>query len=224
MAIIYLVLGLAVFALPALDDRRRRPSLNAGPGDDPMFGYAIPLRCSHRRRHGAAVVATRPLHEMGDGPGCAARKARRARLTASSSSSADRSPRRSQDWKQYLVAMLAFNVVMFAVSFGIMALAAISAAQPRRQGRDRGQPDLQHGGLLHLEHQPAALFGRSVDELSLAARRADVAAIRVGGNRHRRARGAGARARRPIRLATSSSTCSAPRSSCSCPWRSLWRC
>ena len=29
---------------------------------------------------------------------------------------------RSQDWKQYIVTMLAFNAVMFAISFGIMAL------------------------------------------------------------------------------------------------------
>jgi K+-transporting ATPase ATPase A chain len=30
--------------------------------------------------------------------------------------------RASQDWKQYMIAMLAFNVLMFVVSFGIMAL------------------------------------------------------------------------------------------------------
>ncbi len=42
--------------------------------------------------------------------------------------------RRSQDWKQYLVAMLVFNVVMFAVSFGAMALQQYLPLNPDGKG------------------------------------------------------------------------------------------
>jgi K+-transporting ATPase ATPase A chain len=42
-----------------------------------------------------------------------------ARLFARVGGAAARAP---QDWKQYLLALLAFNVPMFVVSFGIMAL------------------------------------------------------------------------------------------------------
>ena len=59
---------------------------------------------------------------------------------------------RSQDWKQYIVTMLAFNAVMFAISFGIMALQQYLPLNPDGKEGDRGQPDLQHGGILHLEH------------------------------------------------------------------------
>ncbi len=95
--------------------------------------------------------------------------------------------------------------------------AAIPAAQPRWKGGTRRKPDLQHSGLVHLQYQPSALFRRSVDELPVAAWRADVATIRVGSNRH-------CCAWRRWRVdwldegtsAISSWTCSGRRSSCSC--------
>ena len=96
-----------------------------------------------------------------------------------------------------MVAMLVFNVVMFVVSFAILALQQYLPLNPDGKGAHRRRPDLQHRRLVHLQHQPAALFRRGVDELPLAARRADVAAVRVGGDRHRRAGGARARAGRP---------------------------
>ncbi len=75
--------------------------------------------------------------------------------------------------------------------------AAIPAAQSRRQRRDQRGPDLQHRRLVHVQHQPAALFRRSLDELLFAARRADVAAVRVGSDRYCRIGGSRTRAGRP---------------------------
>jgi K+-transporting ATPase ATPase A chain len=46
--------------------------------------------------------------------------------------------RRSQDWKQYVVSMLAFNVVMFVVSFGIMALQQYLPLNPDAMGGIEG--------------------------------------------------------------------------------------
>ncbi len=43
----------------------------------------------------------------------------------------------AQNWKQYIVSMLVFNVLMFVVSFGIMALQQHLPLNPGRQGRDR---------------------------------------------------------------------------------------
>jgi K+-transporting ATPase ATPase A chain len=45
---------------------------------------------------------------------------------------------RSQDWKQYVIAMLVFNVVMFVVSFGIMALQQYLPLNPDGQGPIEG--------------------------------------------------------------------------------------
>jgi K+-transporting ATPase ATPase A chain len=45
---------------------------------------------------------------------------------------------RSQNWKQYLVAMLIFNVVMFVVSFGIMALQQYLPLNPDGMGPIEG--------------------------------------------------------------------------------------
>ena len=105
--------------------------------------------------------------------------------------------RASQDWKQYMIAMLVFNLVMFVRDLRYSGVAAVSAAQPGRHGTDRRKPDLQHRGFVHFEHQSPALLGRIHAELPLAARRADVAAVRLGGDRHCRAGGAGPWARRP---------------------------
>ena len=46
--------------------------------------------------------------------------------------------RRSQDWKQYVIAMLVFNVVMFVVSFSIMALQQYLPLNPDGQGPIEG--------------------------------------------------------------------------------------
>jgi K+-transporting ATPase ATPase A chain len=46
--------------------------------------------------------------------------------------------RRSQDWKQYVFAMLVFNVVMFVVSFAIMALQQYLPLNPDGQGPIEG--------------------------------------------------------------------------------------
>ena len=105
--------------------------------------------------------------------------------------------REQQGWKRYAIALLAFNAVMFVDAFAFLALQQHLPLNPDGEGRRRAEPGLQHGRLVHLEHEPAALLGRGDDELPLAALRAHVAAVRLRGDWHRRAGGAGARAGRP---------------------------
>ena len=50
-----------------------------------------------------------------------------------------------QNWKQYAVALLLFNTVMFVFGFVVLALQPLLAAQPGRQGDAGPDDDLQHG-------------------------------------------------------------------------------
>ena len=86
---------------------------------------------------------------------------------------------------------------MFVVSFALLALQPLPAAQSRRQGRDRAEPDLQHDRLVHLEHEPAALLGRSDDELSSQLFALMWLQFVSAAHRHRGAGRARARAGRP---------------------------
>ena len=143
-----------------------------------------------------AIVAARPLHDLGDGPG-PVRPGAAAGFTRAFQAIGGSLTREHQDWKRYVVAMLVFNVVIVHRDLRDPGAAAASAAQSRRHGRHAGRHVLQHRRFVRDQHQPAALLRRSVAELLLAALRADVAAVRVGGDRHRRAGGARARPRRP---------------------------
>ena len=65
-----------------------------------------------------------------------------------------------QDWKQYVLAMLVFTRRAVRVRIRRSLPAADRAAQSARPRLARADDDLQHGHLLHDQHQPAALFGR----------------------------------------------------------------
>ena len=101
---------------------------------------------------------------------------------------------------------------------------AMAAAQPRRQGRARPDAGVQHRRVVHDEHQPPALFGRGVAELPQPARRPDVAAVRLGGDGHRGARGTGPGDRgagEPRQLPRRRAAGELPRAAAG--WRSSWR-
>ena len=104
-----------------------------------------------------------------------------------------------QGWKAYSVSLLAFNAVDVRLGLPGAGRAAPPAVEPRRQGGPRAEPDLQHRRLVRHQHQPPALLGRAVAVLSLAARRHRLAAVRLGGHRHRGAGGARPRTRRAAR-------------------------
>ena len=101
-----------------------------------------------------------------------------------------------QDWKSYALALAAFNVVMFVFVFALLATQHLLPLNPDGQG----------AASLDLVFNTAARFttntnlqhysGREHLELPCPAWRADVAAVRVGGDRDRGAGGAGARDRR----------------------------
>jgi K+-transporting ATPase ATPase A chain len=130
---------------------------------------------------------------------------------------------KSQDWKAYMVSMLVFNVVMFVVTFGILALQQYLPLNPDGMNAIEGSlifntaasftsnTNLQHysgestlsylsqlAGLMWLQFVSAA-----TGIAALVALAAALPAVR--------------------RSATSSSTCSAPRSSCCCRWRWWWQ-
>ena len=65
-----------------------------------------------------------------------------------------------QNWKQYTVALLIFNTVLFVYGYIVLVAAAMDAAEsarPRHAGADH---DLPYGHLVHHQYQHAALFGR----------------------------------------------------------------
>ena len=67
-----------------------------------------------------------------------------------------------QGWKQYAVALLLFNTVMFVVGFAFLALQPVLAVSTRTTRKDAGaHDDLQHGDLVPDQHQPAALLRRA---------------------------------------------------------------
>ena len=65
-----------------------------------------------------------------------------------------------QNWKQYTVALLIFNTVLFVFGFVVLCAAAADAAESARARHAGADDDLQHGHVVHDEHQPAALFRR----------------------------------------------------------------
>ena len=131
-----------------------------------------------------------------------------------------------QNWKQYALALLLFNVAIFVVGFAILALQPLPAVpQSRRQGDARADDDLQHRLLVPDQHQPAALLGRSaplvlqpaVLHLLEAVRHAGDRPVRPGGDHPRPARRQAHGQLLPRPVARRSSTSS-------CRWRSSWPC
>ena len=65
-----------------------------------------------------------------------------------------------QNWKQYTLAMLIFNSVLFVFGYIVLSLQP-DAAESAGHGDAGPDDDLSHGNIVHDQHQPAALFGRS---------------------------------------------------------------
>ncbi|MEZ6085141.1 MAG: potassium-transporting ATPase subunit KdpA [Phycisphaerae bacterium] len=64
-----------------------------------------------------------------------------------------------QNWKQYVVSMLVFNLVMFVLVFVILITQSMHPLNPRRQAGDGAVTGIQHIGQLHQQYQPPALLG-----------------------------------------------------------------
>ena len=103
--------------------------------------------------------------------------------------------KQEQHWVTYAVAMLLFSVA------GFLSLYALQRFQDVLPFNPAGQSAVEQGlafntvGQLRHQHELAVLRARDHDELSGADGRADGAQFRVGGDRHRAGRRAGARLR-----------------------------
>ena len=65
-----------------------------------------------------------------------------------------------QNWKQYTVALLVFNTVLFVYGYTVLVAAAVDAAESTRARHAGADHDLPYRHLVHHQHQHAALFGR----------------------------------------------------------------
>ena len=65
-----------------------------------------------------------------------------------------------QNWKQYVGALLVFNIVLFVYGYVVLALQTVDAAESRRQGNALPQHHLSSRDLVHDEHGPPALGRR----------------------------------------------------------------
>ena len=92
--------------------------------------------------------------------------------------------KREQHWLTYTVAMLLFHVGGFLIIYGLMRLQALLPLNPAGSIRRRPRPFLQHGDLLHHQHQLAELRRREHAVLSDADGRPDAPEFPVGGDRH----------------------------------------
>ena len=63
-------------------------------------------------------------------------------------------------WTEYAVSMLLFSVVSMLLLYLHAAAAGLSAVQPAEAGRGvAAGTGVQHGGVVHHQHQLAGLFG-----------------------------------------------------------------
>ena len=92
---------------------------------------------------------------------------------------------REMRWTEYAAAMLLFSVVSMLRALSDAARAAVAAVEPAGLRRRAAGPGLQHGRVVHHEHELAGLQRRVDDELSDPDGRARVPQLRVGGDRHR---------------------------------------
>ena len=67
----------------------------------------------------------------------------------------------AQNWKQYAVALLLFNLVMFIFGFVVLSNQPAFPLNPDNKPMVAPDDDLQLGGLLPDEHEPATLLGRA---------------------------------------------------------------
>ena len=65
-------------------------------------------------------------------------------------------PEAEQRWSGYAISVLAFSAVSVLVPLPAAAGAAVAAALARVPGR-RAEPGLQHGDVVHVEHELAVL-------------------------------------------------------------------
>ncbi len=65
-----------------------------------------------------------------------------------------------QSWKQYTVALLIFNAVLFVYGFVVLALQPVMPLNPRGLGMLAPTTIFHTVHLVHNQHEHAALFGR----------------------------------------------------------------
>ena len=110
---------------------------------------------------------------------------------------------REQDWKQYANSVVLFSLAGWLLLFLILRTQSI---QPWNNYGGRQLPlgavgcHVQHGLVVHDEHELAVLRRRDDDDLLQPDGRADGPELRLGRCRHRRRRRARARDRRPHEL------------------------
>ena len=87
-------------------------------------------------------------------------------------------------WTEYAFAMLLFSGVSMLVLYLIERTQQILPLESPEVRGGRRRPCLQHGGLVHHQHQLAELWRRSHHELSHADGRAGLSQLRLGGGWH----------------------------------------
>ena len=93
---------------------------------------------------------------------------------------------REMRWTEYAVALLIFSVVSMLVLYAMQRLQAVLPFNPQGFGAGRARPRLQHGRVVHDQHELAGLRRRVDHELPHADGRARLPQLRLGGGRHRR--------------------------------------
>ena len=131
-------------------------------------------------------------------------------------------PDAEQRWSRYATSLLAFSTVSVLFLYVLQRVQAVAAALARVPGR-RAEPGVQHGRLVHVEHELAVVRGRVDDGTPRADGRPRRAELRVRGGRHRGRGGADPRVhagQEPRRSATSGRTSCGRRSASCCRSRS----
>ena len=104
-------------------------------------------------------------------------------------------PNKEHDWKQYTLAMLLFSLVAACSPMPSCGCNNLLPLNPQGLRPGDAGPRLQYGSQFHHQHQLAELRRRIDHVVLLADGRPGVSQFRLGRDRHRHRRGAGARHR-----------------------------
>ncbi len=92
---------------------------------------------------------------------------------------------REMRWTEYAIALLMFSVVSMLVLYLMQRMQQVLPFNPQGFGAGRAGPRVQHGRVLHDQHELAGVQRRVDHELLHADGRPGVPQFRVGGDRSR---------------------------------------